>query len=53
MTSFIARQRQRFANKEIDPLTLIGKADDNAVEIATWTTLARAMMNTDEFVTKE
>ena len=53
MSAFITRQRQRFASKEIDPLTLVGKTDGNAVEIATWTTLARAMMNTDEFVTKE
>jgi len=53
MSAFITRQRQRFANKEIDPLTLVGKTDGNVAEIATWTTLARAVMNTDEFVTKE
>jgi hypothetical protein len=53
MTSYIKQQRQRLQDKQLDAATLAGNKDGDSVSIATWTLLARAVMNTDEFVTKE
>lgn len=52
LTEFAKQQRQRFAGKQIDPATLAGGGDD-AVERATWTAVARAVMNLDETITRE
>jgi hypothetical protein len=55
LTTFAAEQRQRFAGKQLDPAKLAGvkTGDGDAVERATWTAVARAVMNLDEAVTKE
>ncbi len=50
---FIARQRARLAAHELDAAKLAGTGEGDATERAVWTTLARVVMNTDEFVTKE
>jgi hypothetical protein len=52
-TAFVVKQRARFAAKELDPAPLAGGGEGDLVERATWTALARVVMNTDEFVTKE
>jgi mono/diheme cytochrome c family protein len=53
LSAFVARQQARFVAKELDPAALAGKGDGDQAERAAWTALARAVMNTDEFVTKE
>jgi hypothetical protein len=53
LAAFVAKQRARFIAKELDPAALAGPGDGDVVERAVWTALARALMNTDEFVTKE
>ena len=53
LSAFVARQQARFVAKELDPAALAGKGDGDQAERAAWTALARALMNTDEFVTKE
>ncbi len=53
LRAFVARQQARFVAKELDPAALAGKGDGDPAERAAWTALARAVMNTDEFVTKE
>jgi hypothetical protein len=53
LTDFARQQRQRFADKQLDPSKLAGGAKADAVECATWTAVARAVMNLDEAVTRE
>lgn len=53
LTAFVVKQRARFAAKELDPAPLAGAGEGDVVERAVWTALARALMNTDEFVSKE
>jgi hypothetical protein len=53
LTDFAARQRERFADKHLDPTKLAGKTKGDAVEQATWAAVARAVMNLDEAVTRE
>jgi hypothetical protein len=52
LVEFAAKQRARFANKELDPAKVAGGKDGDVIERATWTTAARAVMNLDEAVTK-
>jgi len=53
LAAFVVKQRARFAAKELDPAVLAGSGAGDVIERAVWTALARALMNTDEFVTKE
>ena len=52
LEDFAERQRARFAAQELDPAKIAGASDGDAVERATWTTLARALLNLDEAVTR-
>ncbi len=51
--TFVSKQRARYAAKELDPAPLAGPGEGDVAERAVWTALARAVMNTDEFVSKE
>ncbi len=53
MSKFINQQRQRLENKTLDAAVLAGSKDGDVKAIAAWTLLARVVMNTDEFITKE
>jgi hypothetical protein len=53
LSSFAKNARERFKVKEEDPAKLAGDGKDDPVERATWTAVARAIMNLDEAVTKE
>ncbi len=48
---FYEAQKKRFAEQSIDAATVVG--DDTAADRAAWTLTARALLNTDEAVTKE
>jgi hypothetical protein len=52
LVEFAAKQRERFAKKELDPAKVAGGKEGDVIERATWTTAARAVMNLDEAVTK-
>jgi len=52
ISKFYEAQRTRFADNPKRAATVAGAADD-AVERAAWTATARAILNLDEFVTKE
>jgi hypothetical protein len=49
-TQFVAKQRERFLAGELDPGVIAGKGA--AAEQALWSVLARALLNTDEALTK-
>jgi hypothetical protein len=51
LVKFFETQRQRFARGELDAAKVAGPGVD-APERAAWTVLARALLNTDEAVTK-
>lgn len=53
LVDFARRQRERFEKKELDPARIAGPGEGDVIERATWTTVARAVMNLDEMVTKE
>jgi hypothetical protein len=53
LTKFVAAQRQRFALGELDPRMTAGNAHGDVVEPATWTTLARALLNLDEAINRD
>ncbi len=50
---FLETQRQRFASRELDPVPVAGEGGGNPAERAAWTSLARAILNTDEMITKD
>jgi hypothetical protein len=52
LVDFARHQRERFAKKELNSAKVAGSKEGEVVERATWTTVARAMMNLDEMVTK-
>lgn len=52
LRSFIDEQQRRFAAGELKPQELLGGKEDS-VELATYTALARVLLNLDETVTKE
>jgi hypothetical protein len=52
LVEFAGRQRARFERHELDAAKVAGGSDGNLVERATWTVLARAVLNLDEAVTK-
>jgi hypothetical protein len=51
LVRFFEAQRQRFARGELDVARVAGPGAD-ATERAAWTVLARALLNTDEAITK-
>jgi hypothetical protein len=53
LSRFAKNARERFEAGGIDPAKLADEAKDDPVERATWTAVARAIMNLDEAVTKE
>ena len=52
LVAFARQQRERFAGRELDAATVAGPGAADAIERATWTTVARAVMNLDEAVTR-
>jgi hypothetical protein len=52
LTRFYRVQKQRFLNKELDAALVAGPGD-NLAERAAWTTVARALLNLDETITKD
>jgi hypothetical protein len=61
LAAFVAEQRKRFESG-VDPWPLIADGDEHpaelpgaatAPELATWTALARVVLNLDETITKE
>lgn len=53
LVDYAGRQRARFAADARAAAKVAGGAGDDAVERATWTAVARAVMNFDESVTKD
>lgn len=53
LTRFLQTQRQRFTSTELDPKPVAGEGPGDPAERATWTSLARALLNTDEMITKD
>lgn len=51
IVKFAAAQQKRLDAKELDPKAVTGR-DQASIEQATWTLVARALMNTDEALTK-
>jgi hypothetical protein len=52
LASFLDRQRVRLQKKELDAATIAGPGEGDANERAVWTTLARALLNLDEAITR-
>jgi len=52
LVHFVVEERARFQKHELDPAILAGSASGDAVERATWTALARVLLNIDEAITK-
>jgi hypothetical protein len=59
LTRFYAQQRDRFSHAEADPARVVGldataaREAMNLPELAAWTTVARALLNLDETISKE
>ncbi len=53
LSRFLKTQRERLATKELDAATLAGPGEGDASERATWSLVARALLNLDEAVTKD
>ncbi len=53
LTRFLQAQRTRFTSGQLDPAPIAGPGDAPPAERAAWTTLARALLNTDEMITKD
>ncbi len=53
LASYAARERLRFATDKDAAKKVAGSAEGDAAECATWTAVARAVMNLDEAVTKD
>lgn len=52
LMAFATAQRARFANGELDPRKFTLGGDGDLVEQATWTVVARALLNLDETIVK-
>ena len=52
LVRFYRGQKERLDRKELDAARIAGPGDGDATERAAWTILARALLNTDEAVTK-
>jgi hypothetical protein len=53
LSKFAEAQRERLKEKELDAGKIAGEGSGDANERATWTLVARAVMNLDEAVTKD
>ena len=53
LAAFAGRERERFAANDSAAAKVAGGTSGNRVERATWTAVARAVMNLDESVTKD
>jgi hypothetical protein len=53
IASFAAQERKRFSSEPASAAKVAGAAGADAVERATWTATARALLNLDEAVTKD
>jgi hypothetical protein len=49
---FYAQQQSRLQSKELDAATIAGAGDGDSTERATWTLVARGLLNLDEAITK-
>jgi hypothetical protein len=49
---FFLAQKQRFERGELDAAALLGDKREDAAQRAAWTTVARALFNLDEAITK-
>ncbi len=52
LVNFARRQRERLTKKELDAAKIAGSTEGNIIERATWTTVARSVLNLDETITK-
>jgi hypothetical protein len=52
LTGFAIQQRARFAKGELDPRKFTADGEGDLVDWASWTVVARALLNVDEFVMK-
>lgn len=52
MEAFYAKEKTRFDNKELDPVKIGGAGTEDAAERATWTVLARTLLNVDEAIVR-
>jgi hypothetical protein len=52
ITTFATTQRTRLDRNELDSARIAGGSNTSAVESATWTTVARALLNIDEAIVK-
>jgi hypothetical protein len=52
LSAFLARQQARFAKGELDAAKVAGPGEGNPADRAAWTTVARALLNLDETITK-
>jgi len=53
LVAFAGKERERFSTQESAAAKVAGDKSGNVVERATWTAVARAVMNLDESVTKD
>ncbi len=52
ITAFAESQRERFESGELKASELVSESSEDATERAVWTTVARAILNLDETITK-
>ncbi len=52
MQAFLNQQRQRLQSGELKAADITAQPDGSTLEAAAWTLAARALFNTDEFITK-
>jgi hypothetical protein len=52
LVDYAKRQRERFKTKELDATKVAGEGEGDPTERATWTVVARAILNLDEAVTR-
>jgi hypothetical protein len=52
LAKFLAAQKQRFASGDLDAKLVASNGPGDVTERAAWTTLARAILNLDEMITK-
>lgn len=52
LLKFYAQQQSRLQSKELDAAAIAGAGEGDVIERATWTLLARSLLNLDEAITK-
>ena len=52
LMQFYRTQKERFEKKELDAAAIAGPGEDDINDRAAWTTVARAILNLDETITK-